>query len=241
MKQRLEVEQNIFSEYLYNMEQLATIRVLIADDHDIFRDGLSLLLMKEPTLQLIGDAANGKQLIQMAKELQPDIILTDLKMPQVDGIEAIKVLKEQDPNVKAIALSSFDSDAMVIDALEAGAMGYIIKNADRGEIIDAIRMVYTGSPYYCKTTSSRLVKLIARSEFNPYKTDVSKLFSDKEKEIIRLICEEKTSKEIGELLFMSSRTVEGHRVKILEKMNVKTTAGVAIYAIKNGIYNAQQE
>jgi DNA-binding NarL/FixJ family response regulator len=223
------------------MEQIASIRVLIADDHDIFRDGLSLLLLKEPTIELVGDAANGKQLIQMAKELHPDIVLTDLKMPEMDGIEAIQTIKELYPAIKSIALSSFDSDAMVIDALEAGAMGYIIKNADRGEIVDAIRMVYTGSPYYCKTTSGRLVKLIARSEFNPYKADASKLFSDKEKEIIRLICEEKTSKEIGELLFMSSRTVEGHRVKILEKMNVKTTAGVAIYAIKNGIYNTYQE
>lgn len=223
------------------MEQLLPIRVLIADDHDIFRDGLSLLLMKEPTIELVGDAANGNRLIQMAKELHPDIILTDLKMPEIDGIEAVKTIKEQLPAIKTIALSSFDSDAMVIDALEAGAMGYIIKNADRGEIIDAIRMVFTGSPYYCKTTSSRLVKLIARSEFNPYKTDAPKLFSDKEKDIIRLICEEKTSKEIGELLFMSSRTVEGHRVKILEKMNVKTTAGVAIYAIKNGLYNPDQE
>lgn len=239
MKQFPEVEQNIISEYPYNMEQLARIRVLIADDHDIFRDGLSLLLLKEPTIELVGDAANGKKLIQMAKELQPDIVLTDLKMPEIDGIEAIKTLKELYPTtIKAIALSSFDSDTMVIDALEAGAMGYIIKNADRGEIVDAIRMVYTGSPYYCKTTSGRLVKLIARSEFNPYKADTIKLFSDKEKEIIRLICEEKTSKEIGELLFMSSRTVEGHRVKILEKMNVKTTAGIAIYAIKNGIYEA---
>ncbi|MBL0883464.1 MAG: response regulator transcription factor [Chitinophagaceae bacterium] len=223
------------------MEQLTRIRVLIADDHDLFRDGLSLLLMNEPTVELVGDAANGKQLVKLAKELNPDIILTDLKMPEIDGIEAIKILKQNDPDIKIITLSSFDSDAMVIDALEAGAMGYIIKNAERGEIIDAIKMVYTGSPYYCKTTSGRLVKLIVRSEFNPYKVDASKLFSDKEKEIIRLICEEKTSKEIGELLFMSSRTVEGHRVKILEKMNVKTTAGIAIYAIKNGIYKAYQE
>lgn len=218
------------------MEQLAPIRVLIADDHDIFRDGLSFLLIKEPTLELVGDAANGKQLVQMSKELQPDIVLTDLKMPEINGIQAIKMLKDLYPTIKSIALSSFDSDSMVIDALEAGAMGYIIKNADRGEIIDAIRMVYAGSPYYCKTTSGRLVKLIARSEFNPYKKNTPKLFTDKEKQIIRMICEEKTSKEIGEALFMSTRTVEGHRVKILEKMNVRTTAGIAIYAIKNGIY-----
>lgn len=221
------------------MEQQSTIRVLIADDHDIFRDGLSFLLMKESSVQLVGDAANGKQLLQLAEELKPDIILTDLKMPELDGIKAIKIIKQNFPDIKIIALSTFDSDAMVIDALEAGAMGYIVKNADRGEIVDAIRMVYTGSPYYCKTTSGRLVKLIARSEFNPYKSDTPKLFSDKEKQIIRMICEEKTSKEIGEALFMSARTVEGHRVKILEKMSVKTTAGVAIYAIKNGIYFAE--
>ena len=110
------------------MEQIARIRVLIADDHDIFRDGLSLLLLKEPTIELVGDAANGKQLIQMAKELHPDIVLTDLKMPEMDGIEAIQTIKELYPAIKSIALSSFDSDAMVIDALEAGAMGYIIKS-----------------------------------------------------------------------------------------------------------------
>lgn len=218
------------------MEIPKPIRVVIADDHQIFRDGLAFLLNKDPIVELVGDAPNGKRLIQIVQEFNPDIILTDLRMPEMDGIAAIRSIIQKNADAKIIALSTFDSDAMVIDALEAGAMGYIVKNADRGEIIDAIRMVYTGSPYYCKTTSNRLMKLIAKSEFNPYKKTGIKLFSDKEKEIIRMICEERTSKEIGETLFLSARTVEGLRVKILEKMNVKTTAGVAIYAIKNGFY-----
>lgn len=218
------------------MEIPNPIRVAIADDHQIFRDGLAFLLGREPIIDLVGEAPNGKRLLQIVREFNPDVILTDLRMPELDGIAAIKLMIQQNQDAKIIALSTFDSDTMVIDALEAGAMGYIVKNADRAEIMEAIRMVYTGSPYYCKTTSNRLMKLIAKSEFNPYKKTGIKLFSEREKDIIRMICEEKTSKEIGEALFMSARTVEGHRLKILEKMNVKTTAGIAIYAMKNGFY-----
>lgn len=218
------------------MEISTPIRVAIADDHHIFRDGLAFLLNKEPLVELVGEAPDGRRLVQIVRDLNPDIILTDLRMPEMDGIAAIKSIIGKNKDAKIIALSTFDSDTMVIEALEAGAMGYIVKNADRGEIMEAIRMVYTGSPYYCKTTSNRLIRLIAKSEFNPYKKTGVKLFSDKEKEVIRMICEEKTSKEIAEKLFLSVRTVEGQRVKILEKMNVKTTAGIAIYAIKNGLY-----
>jgi two-component system response regulator NreC len=222
-----------------NMEQTPQITVIIADDHDIYRDGLFMLLTKDPLIRVLGDASNGKQLIRLFKESQPDIVLTDLRMPELDGVSAIREMVQLKPGAKIIALSTFDSDTMVTDALEAGAMGYIVKNAERGEITEAIRMVYAGNPYYCKTTSNRLVRLIAKSDFNPYNISSPKLFSDKEREIIKLICEEKTSKEIGELLFMSPRTVEGHRTKILEKMNVKTTAGIAIYALKNGFYHLE--
>jgi len=219
------------------MEPTTPITVLIADDHDIYRDGLFMLLSKDPLIRVVGDAANGKQLLRLYKEFQPDIVLTDLRMPELDGISAIREMATLKKDAKIIALSTFDSDTMVTDALEAGAMGYIVKNAGRGEITEAIRMVYAGNPYYCKTTSSRLIRLIARSDFNPYNLNSPKLFTEKEKEIIKLICEEKTSKEIGDALFMSPRTVEGHRTKILEKMNVKTTAGIAIYALKNGLYH----
>lgn len=218
------------------MNENISIRVVIADDHDVYRDGLQLLLGRDPQLSVVGEAENGKQLLALLESTTADVVVTDLRMPELDGVSAIKEINTRYPKLKCIALSTFDSEHLIVEALEAGAMGYIIKNAQKGEIIDAIKTVHADQPYYCFSTSAHLVKMISASSFNPYKSKRFELFSEKEKEIIQLICAEKSSKEIGETLFMSARTVEGIRAKILEKMNVKTPAGVAIYAIKNGHY-----
>ncbi len=218
------------------MSEIKQIRVIIADDHDIYRDGLQLLLSKDPSILVVGEAENGKRLLELVPQVQPDIIVTDLRMPILDGVAAITLITRDYPAVKTIALSTFDSEHLIVEALEAGALGYIIKNAQKGEITDAIQTVAAGHPYYCKSTSVRLVKMISNSHFNPYKIKEGHLFSDKDKEIIKLICEEKSNKEIGEVMFMSTRTIEGIRSRILEKMNVKTAAGIAIYAIKNALY-----
>jgi two-component system response regulator NreC len=212
------------------------IRVIIADDHDVYRDGLQLLLKKDPDIKVVGEADNGRTLLELVGKLDPDVVITDLRMPVMDGVSAIIEMNSAYPSVRSIALSTFDSEHLIVEALEAGAVGYIIKNAQKGEIIEAIKTVYDGHPYYCKSTSVRLVKMISDSHFNPYKIKENHLFTEKDKEIIKLICEEKSNKEIGEALFMSSRTVEGLRSKILEKMKVKTAAGIAIYAIKNALY-----
>jgi two-component system response regulator NreC len=156
-------------------------------------------------------------------------------MPVMDGIEATKKIIEQFPDLGIIGLSMFDDDELIIEMLEAGARGYLIKNAGKEQITEAIRTVYNNEPYYCKTTSSKLTNMIAKSRFNPYKRSAKAEFTDREKEIIELICQEMTNKEIGDKLFLSVRTVEGHRLKILEKMNVKNTVGLVVYAIKNGI------
>ncbi len=212
------------------------IRVVIADDHDIYRDGLQLLLKKDREINVVGEAENGHALLELVARHDPHVVITDLRMPVMDGVNAISEINKKHPAVRSIALSTFDSEHLIVDALEAGAVGYIIKNAQKGEIMEAIKTVFDGHPYYCKSTSVRLVKMISDSPFNPYKIKESQQFTDKEKEIIKLICEEKSNKEIGEALFMSSRTVEGLRSKILEKMNVKSAAGIAIYAIKNGLF-----
>ena len=139
------------------------IRLVIADDHEIFRDGLALMLSKQHEIQLIGQAANGKELVALVNELQPDVVMTDVKMPFMDGIEATRFLLSQNTDLRIIALSMFDEENLIVDMLEAGAKGYLLKNADKQEILDAIQSVYDGKPYYCHHTTSRLASMISKS------------------------------------------------------------------------------
>jgi DNA-binding NarL/FixJ family response regulator len=216
------------------------IRIIIADDHELFRDGLKLMLSKYPEIKVEAEAENGKELIELALSLKPDVVLTDIKMPVMDGIEAAKKITLLLPNTGIIGLSMFDEDDLIIDMLEAGAKGYLLKNSDKLEIVEAIVTVYKQDPYYCRNTSRKLTQMIARSKFNPYIKKEKIEFSEREKEIITLICQEYTNKEIGEKLFISSRTVEGHRVKILEKMDAKNTVGLVVYAIRHNLYTPEK-
>lgn len=216
------------------------IRLVIADDHEIFRDGLALMLSKQQDVQLAGQSANGKELLDLVARVKPDIVMTDIKMPVMDGIEATKLLLQRNPDLKIIALSMFDEENLIVDMLEAGARGYLLKNADKQEILDAINNVFEDKTYYCRHTSARLASMIVKSKFNPYKKVEPVSFSDREKEIIRMICQQCTTQEIGERLFLSKRTVEGYRTRILEKMNVKNTAGVVIFALRHHIITEQE-
>jgi DNA-binding NarL/FixJ family response regulator len=216
------------------------IQLLIADDHEVYRDGLKNLVGKSPGLEVIGEAANGRELIAMCHEKLPDVILTDIMMPMMDGIEATAAITKEFPTVRVIALSMFNQDNLIVDMLNAGAMGYLIKNAHKTEIVDAIHSVYRYTPYYCKSTSMKLARLIGGSQFGPKAKD-KLFFSQKEKDIIRLICEEKTSKEIGDELHLSMRTVEEYRQRIKDKMDVKGTTGIVIYAIKNDLFKVEQD
>jgi len=212
------------------------IRVLLADDHEIFRDGFQIMLKKQSEIELVGQAENGAELIQLAAQLSPDIIITDIKMPRMDGIEATKKLHARYPDIGIIAFSMFDEDSLIVDMLEAGARGYLLKNTSKKEIYEAIKTVHNKGTYYCHNTSAKLAMMIGESTFNPYKQDVKFEFNDRELEVIRLVCNELLSKEIAVAMNLSVRTIEGYREKIQEKMKVRNTAGIVIYAIKNGLY-----
>jgi DNA-binding NarL/FixJ family response regulator len=212
-----------------------TIRLVIADDHEIFRDGLALMLSKQDTLSLVGQAGDGRELIQLVAEQRPDLVITDIKMPRLDGIAATKLLLQKEAELKIIALSMFDEENLIVEMLEAGAKGYLLKNADKKEILEAIFTVCEGNIFYCRDTTARLASLIVKSKFDPHKRKAAALFNDREKEIIRLICLQCTAQEIGGRLFLSRRTVEGYRTRILEKMEVKNAAGVVIFALRHGM------
>ena len=212
------------------------IRLVIADDHEIFREGLESLFNKQKEIELAEEAINGKQLLEQAERLLPDVILTDIKMPVIDGIEATKILTEKFPQIGIIALSMFEDENLIVEMLEAGAKGYLMKNAHKHEIIAAINAVYNQESYFCNHTTMKLAKLIGKSRFNPFKEPIKPGFTEKEREMIKLICQEFSNKEIATTLHQSPRTIEGYREKILEKTKAKNTAGIVIYAIKNGIY-----
>lgn len=212
------------------------IRVVIADDHEIFREGFKAMASKQEVIKVVGEAANGLQLIETVTELTPDVVITDIKMPQMDGIKATRILHEKFPLTQTIALSMFDDENLIIDMLEAGAKGYLLKNAHKNDIVDAIQTVNGNQTYFCSHTSKKLAKLIAGSHFNPYKHISRPEFSEKELEVMKLICEQFSNREMAARINLSSRTVEGYREKLLEKTHSRNTVGIVIYAIKNGIY-----
>jgi DNA-binding NarL/FixJ family response regulator len=212
------------------------IKVVIADDHEIFRDGLKLMLQRQADITVIAEACDGRELIAMVKQTLPDVIITDVKMPHLDGVAATKHLTEHYPSIGIIALTMFDEEDLIVDMLEAGAKGYLLKNADKNEIIEAVHTVANDEPHYCRLTSQKLASMVAKSKFNLNQKKEKPDFNEREKEIIAYICDGLTNKEIGEKIFLSVRTIEGLRLKIVEKMNVKNTAGIIVYAIREHLY-----
>lgn len=211
------------------------IRIILADDHEIFRDGFAGLFRDDEEIVLVAEARNGIQLLAMVDQHQPDVVLTDIKMPEMDGVAATKEIGRLYPAVNVIALSMFDDDAHVVEMLQAGAIGYLLKNAHKKEIIEAIHAVHRGEAYYCSQTSFRMARLIAATRL-PRDQRSKVVFSEKEKEVMQYICREFNNMEISEALHLSVRTIEGYRKSILEKSGARNMIGAVIYAIRQGIY-----
>lgn len=212
------------------------IRIILADDHEIFRDGFRVMLKRQASIKLEGEAADGEALIKLAHEVKPDVIVTDIKMPGMDGIMATKQLMQDMPHVGIIALSMFDEENLIVEMLEAGAKGYLLKNAHKNEIIAAVETVAKDQTYFCEHTSQKLTKLLAHSNIHTFKK-VKPLFSENELAVMRYICEELSNKEIAELMHLSVRTIEGYRDRIQDKIEARNTAGIVVYAIKHKIYS----
>jgi DNA-binding NarL/FixJ family response regulator len=212
------------------------IKMVIADDLQMFREGLKMLLENEDQIEIVGEASNGVQLLYLVQEYQPDVVLTDIEMPELNGIEATLKMRERFPGVAVIGLTIFEDDYLIVDMLRAGARGYLLKTTDREELITGISAVFAGGYYFCNATSLRLSTLIAEARMKPYGAHQPGLFSEKELEIIELICEQLSSKEIAARVGLTLKTVENYRNKILEKMGARNMAGIVIYAMTNGLY-----
>lgn len=210
-----------------------TINIIIADDHEIFLDGLAMMLSRQKGFNVCGRATNGQQLLEIVDEKKPDVVLTDIKMPILDGIASTRQMLKLQPYLKVVALSMFNEENLIVEMLEAGAKGYLLKNAHKNEITDAIVSVYENKNYYCAQTTTLLAGMIVRSKFSAAKHEPVIELSEREKAIIQMICKQQTAQEIADKVYLSKRTVEGYRIKIFEKIKAKNIAGLIIFALKN--------
>ncbi len=211
------------------------IKIIISDDHFVCRDGL-ISILKEEKYEIIGQANNGFTLIEIVKQKKPDIVFIDIQMPIIDGIEATKEIHKICPSIKVIALTMFEQESSIINMFSAGANAYLLKSADKKEIIESIDSVLNNELYFSKEISKKTIyKVKTIFKENRKVKNIANL-TDTEIQIIQLICDEFTSEEIGKFLFLSKRTIDGARLRIQNKIDVLSTAGIVKFAIENGIY-----
>ena len=213
------------------------IRIVIADDHEMYRKGFDLLLRKQKEIQIVGEAENGLKLLEIIERYNPNVVITDIQMPVMDGIKACVAIKKLQPDLPVIALTSYNDDNLIIDMIQAGASGYLLKNTTSEELVNAINVVLSGGPYFSKETFVKIKRMIIEKRLNPNKPHEQVEFSEYEKEIIILICRGLSSKEVGLKLNRSYRTIEGYKTRILERIGAKNVINLVVYAIKNKIYN----
>ncbi|OFV94873.1 MAG: DNA-binding response regulator [Acidobacteria bacterium RIFCSPLOWO2_12_FULL_54_10] len=213
----------------------ASIRILLADDHQIVRQGLRRIIEENPDMAVVGEANDGRQAIQMALDEKPDVIVMDLSMPQMNGIEAIRQITRRLPTVKILVLSMYSEDSYVVQVLEAGAKGYLLKDSADAELVQAIQAVEGGKSFFSPLISRILLDEYVRQLQEKGGTDRFELLTEREREILQLIAEGKTSKEAAELLNISASTVDTHRAHIMEKLDLHNPYEVVLYAVRKGL------
>lgn len=208
------------------------IRVLIADDHAIVREGLRTLITTEPSMELAGEAANGLEAVRLAKELNPDVILMDLVMPVKNGLEAIHEIRLENPQARILVLTSFVEDDKVLPAVKAGALGYLLKDTLPDELLDAIRSVYQGEPSLNASVALKLMREIREPE---KKTSLEDDLTNRELDVLRLIGRGLSNQEIANRLVISEWTVRTHVSEILSKLHLTNRTQAALFAVKKGL------
>ncbi|MBL7945228.1 MAG: response regulator transcription factor [Flavobacteriales bacterium] len=212
------------------------IKLALADDQNLFRKGMSMLLRELEGMEVTLECANGKDLLKAIAVVPVDIVLLDLEMPVMDGVETMKRMRTDHPEVKVVVLSMHSEEKFIVHLMELGANGYLLKTAEAAEVETAIRSVAESGYYFSDMVSQVMLQgLVKRDKVRPYFNVVDPL-SDREIEVLKLICAEKTTPEIAEQLFLSPRTVEGHRNNILLKTGARNVAGLVVFAMTNGIH-----
>ncbi len=214
---------------------MTPIRIAIAEDIKIYREGLKLCLSSDKNLHIISESENGADLLKAIEKEIPDIIIMDVKMPVMDGMEATKIIRKKYEQVKVLVLTMHDSEELIIYFLENGANGYVLKNADPAEIIKAIYTVCENGYYFNDLINKVLLKNIVTKHNLKLSFNKNINLTDREQQVLQMTCQEKTTEEISQELFLATRSVEGIREKLIEKIGVRNIAGLVMFAVKNGI------
>lgn len=216
---------------------ISPIKVLVADDHTLFRQGMSALLNSFDGIEVVGQAANGKELVGLVETTRPQVVLTDIQMPEMDGIEATKIIRSNPDNkdIKIIAISMFDGNMFVLRMIELGANGYLLKNDEPNEVERAINTVVRNDFYMNRNTMTAMLSRIT-TETPKTNLAISQAdLKDREIQILTMICEEYTSKQIAEMLNLTAGSIETYRTELLRKTGAKNTAGLVVFAFRTGI------
>jgi DNA-binding NarL/FixJ family response regulator len=216
-----------------------TIRVLIADDHKLFRQGLiGLMKTQEELCEVIGEAETGEEAVRLAEQLRPDVILMDIYMPQMDGLEAAKVIHERFPNIAIVMLTSSEKDGHLYEAVQVGVSGYLLKSLDANELFDLLNGVKDGETAMTRAMASRLLKVVANRLADGDKGEQS--LTERELFVLRLVASGASNQEIAQKLSISVNTVKSHLKNILDKLQLENRTQAATYAVKHGLVSSRE-
>jgi two-component system nitrate/nitrite response regulator NarL len=208
------------------------IQIIIADDHQMFIDGIKVLLEQETTISVVGEALNGKELLDLLEKQTADIILMDISMPVIDGIEATRIIRKKHSGIKILMLTMYNTKQYITSMISAGVNGYILKDTGKEELMKAIEAIHRGYTYYSQEVTARVMESFRKLNIH---TDAYPELTQREKDVLKLFAEEFTASEVGDKLNISHYTVEAHRKNMLSKFNVRTTVGLVKIAIERGL------
>ncbi len=206
------------------------IRILLADDHALVRQGFRMILSAQPDMEIVGEAGNGREVVALAEKLKPDVVLMDVTMPDLNGIEATRRVADSVPRVRVLALSMHKDSVYVREILRAGARGYLLKDSVDSDLLAAVRAVAKGEGYLSPSVSDAVL-----TDYRRHVSDPLDLLTSREREVLQMIAEGKTNKEIASSLKLSVYTVEAHRGRVMEKLNLHSAGELVRFALRNGL------